>query len=92
MKLLKCTYGTRRLLIIGLSGSELGGIRNSEMISTLDGVMGASLERFDYISILRAESEEQLRRFAEGMDGLVPDEKQGQPRPGLIEKPTGGDN
>ena len=92
MKLLKGRYGTRRLLMIGLSGSELGGIRNSDMISTLDGVMGAPLERFDYISVLRAESVEQMEEMARGMEGLIPDEKQGQPRPGLIEKPEGGAN
>lgn len=90
MRLLKCRYGKHTLLIIGLSGEELGGIRNSEMLATLDGVRGAPLQKYDYISIVRAESEEDMRKLADGT-GLVILEQQ-QPRPGLIEKPTGGDN
>ena len=90
MKLLKCRYGKHTLLVIGLTGEELGGIRNSEMLATLDGVRGAPLQKYDYISIMRADSEEEMRKFAHE-NNLVILEQQ-QPRPGLIEKPTGGDN
>lgn len=88
MKLLKGRWGTHRLLIIGLSGEELGGIRNSDMMATLDGVRGAPLQKYDYISIARAETEEDLRKLAEDNDVFI--EEQQQPHPGIIEKPKGG--
>lgn len=80
----------KRVVFIGIGGSELGGIRNSGMALTLDGVRGPPLELAgtDYLVIVRADSMEALRGIAtrakitiEHMYGLTP---------GIIEKPRGG--
>lgn len=93
MNTLSGRYRDRRILFIGLSGAELGGVRNSAMVCTLDAAMDNQKLGFDYISILRADSEKMLRGVIAELDIEVTlDEQQAQPVPGLIQKPEGGAN
>ena len=91
MFLLTGTLKGHRIVMLGITGAQLGGIRNSAMISTYDGVRAARLpfdEQTDFVSILRADSLEELRRKAIEAQ-VVPDEEV-ECQPGLIMKPKGG--
>ncbi len=83
----------RRVMLIGIPGSALGGVRNSGMAVSLDNRMGRGAPLFDgvdFVSIVRADSRAELRQIADnnGLDVL----DQVEVRPGVIEKPTGGQN
>lgn len=69
----------------------MGGIRNSSMAATLDGRMAAEVPLFDglaLLTIVRADSREELRRVAEVNGITVLDMI--ELRVGINETPTGG--
>lgn len=83
--------GPHRILLLGIPGSQLGGIRNSSMAATLDVRLSAAVPLFDGLSLLtvvRADSREELSELAakNGIEVLDRIEI----IPGIVEKPKGG--
>ena len=79
------------VVALGFTGAELAGMRNSQMLTTLDGVRGPPLELggVAFIFIGRADSAEQLAR---SVGHFVEVETSAPMTPGIIEEPKGGDN
>ena len=84
------TLEGKRIVFIGIRGSELGGIRNSGMAMTLDGVRGPelNLEGTDFLVIVRADSIEALHEIAKRAKITIANVY--SMTAGLIEKPKGG--